>query len=540
MLKNLTIKSRLALTICLLGALLILTGVLGIVGMHSANDAQQDTYENSLASMHALGLSDTYLVRARAIIDRAVIRPDGPDAEAAIGRAQHMVDESTKAWQSYLALPQSDEEKRLSDAMAAQRAQYFETGWNPLIAALRAKDVNTASDLTLKKIPSLYNAVTTASAALEETQDAHARVNYENSQAGYKRLLAICSLSIAIGMLAAALSWVSLRRAIAKPLEDALAQCDAISTGDLTRRVEIRSNDEMGRLLQGFGKMQAGLIETVGAVRAGAESIASATGEIAAGNRDLSQRTEEQAASLEETAASMEELTATVKQNAENARQASSLADSASSVAKRGSHVVEQVVGTMGEIHQSSDRMSDIIGVIEGIAFQTNILALNAAVEAARAGEEGRGFAVVASEVRNLAQRSASAAKEIKTLIADSVARVSTGSELVSQAGATMIELTRAVERVTDLVGEIAAASEEQSRGIEQVNRAVTQMDEVTQQNAALVEEAAAAASSLQDQTARMRATVAVFRLDASPAGEPRTAQSAMPRPPMKTRLAGA
>jgi methyl-accepting chemotaxis protein len=251
----------------------------------------------------------------------------------------------------------------------------------------------------------------------------------------------------------------------------------------------------------------------VGEVRQGTDTIATASGQIAAGNMDLSSRTEEQASSLEETAASMEELTSTVKQNADNARQANQLAVSASSVAVRGGSVVNQVVGTMGSINASSRKIVDIIGVIDGIAFQTNILALNAAVEAARAGEQGRGFAVVAAEVRNLAQRSAAAAKEIKTLIGDSVEKVEEGSKQVAEAGKTMDEIVDSVKRVTDIMAEIQAASQEQTQGIEQINQAITQMDQVTQQNAALVEEAAAAAQSLQEQASGLSQVVSVFKL---------------------------
>ncbi|MGF6758539.1 methyl-accepting chemotaxis protein [Paraburkholderia sp. GAS42] len=295
--------------------------------------------------------------------------------------------------------------------------------------------------------------------------------------------------------------------------EQAARLAASIAQGDLTQTVVLRSNDSTS-MMAAMNHMQARLQRTIGEIRHSAESIASATQQIAAGNSDLSQRTEQQAASLQETAASMEELTATVKQNADNARQASGLAHNASDIATRGNDVVSRVIGTMTEINESSHKISDIIGVIEGIAFQTNILALNAAVEAARAGEQGRGFAVVAGEVRSLAQRSATAAKEIKQLIGDSVERVDNGSALVGQAGTTMGEILQAVRRVTDIMGEIAAASEEQSSGISQVGRAVTQMDEVTQQNAALVEQAAAGAASLQDQAARLRETVAAFRVD--------------------------
>jgi len=295
--------------------------------------------------------------------------------------------------------------------------------------------------------------------------------------------------------------------------EDATRLATHIAQGDLTQVVPLRPNDSAS-MMSAMSQMQARLQRTIGEIRRSAESIASATQEIATGNGDLSQRTEQQAASLQETAASMEQLTATVKQNADNARQASGLANSASEIATKGNEVVGRVIGTMGQINESSHKISDIIGVIEGIAFQTNILALNAAVEAARAGEEGRGFAVVAGEVRNLAQRSGAAAKEIKQLIVDSVERVNNGSTLVEQAGTTMGEILQAVRRVTDIMGEIAAASEEQSSGIAQVGRAVTQMDEVTQQNAALVEQATAAAASLQDQAARLRETVGAFRVE--------------------------
>jgi len=286
-----------------------------------------------------------------------------------------------------------------------------------------------------------------------------------------------------------------------------------IAQGDLAVAVHLKDNDQSS-LLYGIKTMRDSLAHVVGQVRSGTDTIATASGQIAAGNMDLSSRTEQQASALEETAASMEELTSTVKQNADNAHQANELALSASQVAEKGGAVVAQVVDTMASINDSSRKINDIIGVIDGIAFQTNILALNAAVEAARAGEQGRGFAVVATEVRNLAQRSASAAKEIKTLIGDSVEKVDQGAKLVDQAGATMEEIVASIRRVTDIMGDISAASREQTVGIEQVNQAIGQMDQVTQQNAALVEEAAAAAASLQDQAGELLQVVGVFQLD--------------------------
>ncbi len=306
----------------------------------------------------------------------------------------------------------------------------------------------------------------------------------------------------------------------------------AIAAGDLSSPINTRSGDQIS-LLYAMEAMRQSLVKIVGQVRSGTDTIATASNQIAAGNLDLSSRTEEQASSLEETASSMEELTSTVKQNADNARQANVLAVSASEVAVKGGSVVSEVVTTMASINESSKKIVDIIGVIDGIAFQTNILALNAAVEAARAGEQGRGFAVVAAEVRNLAQRSAAAAKEIKTLINDSVEKVDAGGKLVDQAGVTMADIVQSITRVTDIMSEIASASMEQTMGIEQINSAISQMDEVTQQNAALVEEAAAAAGSLQEQAATLAEVVSIFKVGHDAVAKP------APRPPMRKSPAG-
>ena len=332
--------------------------------------------------------------------------------------------------------------------------------------------------------------------------------------------------------------WIT--HSITGPLHAAVKIAQTVAAGDLTSAIEVKYKDETGQLLQALKDMNTSLIRIVGEVRHSTEAIAIASTQIASGNMDLSSRTEEQASSLEETASSMEELTGTVRQNADNARQANQLALTASSVASKGGEVVSQVVDTMGSINDSAKKIADIIGVIDGIAFQTNILALNAAVEAARAGEQGRGFAVVAGEVRSLAQRSAAAAKEIKTLIGDSVQKVNAGSRLVDDAGSTMQEVVASVRRVTDIMGEITAASQEQTTGIEQINQAVMQMDGVTQQNAALVEQAAAAAASLQHQAGSLAQVVGVFKLHPAEALQvlPKATVSSLPQKAVPVQIA--
>jgi len=380
-------------------------------------------------------------------------------------------------------------------------------------ALARQNDLEGGRDLLRNQ---LAPAMRPWTAALDEMITLQASRNSEDQARGREAYAQARMLMFGVGgfslLAAVAIAWL-ITRSIVQPLNRAVDLARTVAGGDLSSHIDVTSQDETGQLLGALKDMNTSLRDIVGQVRAGTGTIATASDEIASGNLDLSSRTEQQASSLEETASSMEELTSTVKQNAEHARQANSLARSASDVATRGGAVVDEVVETMGAIHASASKIVDIISVIDGIAFQTNILALNAAVEAARAGEQGRGFAVVASEVRSLAQRSASAAKEIKLLIDDSVAKVDTGSRLVSQAGSTMSEIVVSVKRVTDIMGEITVASQEQENGIEQINQAVSEMDAVTQQNAALVEEAAAAAQSLREQSAQLAATVGVFNL---------------------------
>ena len=353
--------------------------------------------------------------------------------------------------------------------------------------------------------------------ASEKRQNDEATVVAGNTYVFARNLMfSLSAVAVVFGLL---IAWL-ITRSIVDPIHRAVAVAQTVSAGDLTSEIKVMTSDEAGQLLGALKVMNDNLRKIVGEVRSGTETMSTASQEIAAGNLDLSSRTEEQASSLEETASSMEELTSTVKQNSDNARQANSLAVSASDVASRGGAVVARVVTTMEEINESSKKIVDIISVIDGIAFQTNILALNAAVEAARAGEQGRGFAVVATEVRNLAHRSAAAAKEIKLLIGDSVQKVDNGSKLVQEAGVTMSEVVESIRRVGDIISEISAAGTEQTLGIEQINQAIMEMDNVTQQNAALVEQSAAAAESLQDQAASLEQVVSMFVLGAVDSGK--------------------
>ncbi|HTH59179.1 MAG TPA: methyl-accepting chemotaxis protein [Paraburkholderia sp.] len=510
---TLTIRTRIAFTVALLAALLTTTGVLGLVSTNEANGANRDTYHNKLAESTAVDDAEIFIARTRLVLDRVALHPESPTVADQLKRADGFFKDSDDAWNKFTSLPHEADERALIEETTARRNAMRE-GVAGFANALKSGDREAVDQFAMTKLTALYGAMTAANSKVKAQLYQNAKERYESAESNFRLFRLVSVATIVIGLVAAAWGWATLRGAIMNPLSYALDSLKRISSGDLSAPVRAPRNDEMGTLLEAIEKTRQELGAVTSTVRSGSESVSIATQEIAAGMIDLSSRTEQQAASLEETAASMNELTAGVKQNTANARQGSELAQTAASVADRGSDVVRQVVITMGEIEASSHKISDITAMIEGIAFQTNILALNAAVEAARAGDQGRGFAVVASEVRSLAQRSASAAKEIKELIANSVGTVSHGTTLVSSAGSTMTELQEAVQRVTTIMNEIASASEQQQIGIEQVDTAVTQMDTVTQQNAALVEQVTAAAQTLDSQSARLTGTVKVFRTD--------------------------
>ncbi|QHE94572.1 PAS domain-containing protein [Pandoraea fibrosis] len=507
-----TLRARLSGIIVLGAILLAVVGGLGLWGVSSSNQKLLRVYQNGMVPVSTLGVIGQKLDRDVLLVAEAVGSPNLDAMKRAGDEIAGSLDEINRQWAAYM--------KSVDPATQAQaerfnviRQRFTTDGLQQTVEMLKVGSAEGAQQTYLEKVKPAYGPMRDELNVLTRLELTQATDLYQQAQKEHTLVRGATIVAVLGGIVVLFVLGSILRRAINHPLRVALSMSKQIAAGDLTGTAQSTGRDEIGQLLFGLTVMKNSLLSIVSDVREGIESINVASREIAAGNTDLSARTEQQAASLEQTASSMEQLTATVKQNADNARQASAMAVNASEIAARGGQVVGNVVDTMDGISTSSHKIVDIISVIEGIAFQTNILALNAAVEAARAGEQGRGFAVVAGEVRTLAQRSAAAAKEIKVLIEDSVGRVENGSALVAQAGQTMDEIVQAVKRVTDIMGEISAASAEQSSGIEQVNRAVTQMDEVTQQNAALVEEAAAAAGSLEDQAHRLRDAVSVFRV---------------------------
>jgi methyl-accepting chemotaxis protein len=545
MLNNITIKSRLTFVIGFLSLVLILIGGIGLASLRTTNGSLKSLYEERVLPMGRLNLVARNMDSTRIAVAESMYSSMSTVANEMDAIDKRIADENA-ILDSYLKSNLSTDEKNLANQFIEARAKYTTEGLKPTIAALRIQDTDKATDIMKGPMRQSYTQVRSALDAIYKYQSNAAKGEFEGGQNRYAVVRNSSILVMLIGIGVAGFMGIWIIRAITRPLAEAVAVAGRIASGDLSQKVEVLSHDEAGQLFQALKDMNESLSKTIGHVRESSDVMDQAAREIAAGNANLSFRTESQASSLEETASSMEELTSTVKQNADNARQANQLVVSASEHATKGGHVVGQVVDTMGSIKDSSRKISDIIGVIDGIAFQTNILALNAAVEAARAGEQGRGFAVVAAEVRNLAQRSANAAKEIKSLIVDSVEKVDAGSKLVDEAGKTMQEIVSSVKHVADIMGEITAASQEQSSGIEEVNRAITQMDETTQQNAALVEQAAAAAESMLDQAQSLMQAVSVFHLNEmektmrvqQQATQPARRETAAPKPVAQAKAA--
>ena len=532
MFTHLTIKSRLLFVIGFMSLLLIGGGVVGIFSLGMANDALKSNYEQRLVPMENLDQIIRLINRNQLAVAESM-SADPASIAAEMDEVDVRAALIAKRWQEYLATNPAGEEKQLAERFISHRGTFLSQGLKPAVAALRAGNMDAARELMNGPMKQLFKPAQDSMDLLLHHQLKQAKLEFEGSQRIYEWVRMSCIAGIIFGIIVANLIGIWLIRAISAPVNKAVSVARSVAQGDLTQTIDVVTQDETGQLMSALKHMNTNLVAIVQKVQSGSDEISAASIQIANRNMDLSSRTEQQASSLQETAASMGELTSTVKQNADNALQANQLAVSASDVAVRGGKVVAEVVATMSSINASSMKIVDIIGVIDSIAFQTNILALNAAVEAARAGEQGRGFAVVAGEVRHLAQRSAAAAKEIKGLIDDSVTKVESGTRLVDQAGTTMAEIVDRVRRVTAIMAEITTASQEQTSGIEQVNQAISLMDEATQQNSAQVEEAAAVAELLRDQAEALAHTVSVFKL-AAPAGT--GVLATMPAPPRPQR----
>ena len=507
-----TIKFKIILALGVSALLIASIGLFCITGLSKMNASINESYSGNMLPVVQLSDVRSAQMDIQLQLRKSQVKRDPAEIAAALEQIHSDENHQDASWKKYYPDGISSAKERVIADKINDVLPQYKTLTDKAILAFKAEDFDAAA-VAIDMLVSFSNShreflEQDISLNLEQ-----AKQFVDDSEASFRSLLWIAVGLVCAGIVVAMGMSVYLLRTISKPLEKAVSVANHIAVGKLENGIQVDSQDEFGQLISALQKMDGQLSATVRGIKLSTESVAVASKEIAEGNADLSSRTEEQAASLEQTASSMVQLTETVKQNADNARQANTLATRASSMVDTGNDVVQTMVTTIGHISQSSAKIADITGLIEGIAFQTNILALNAAVEAARAGDQGRGFAVVASEVRSLAQRSSAAAKEIKELIESSVLLVQSGSKQAGEVGVTMGDVKQAIQQVSDIVGEIASASEEQSRGIEQVNQAITQMDQVTQQNAALVEEAAAAAESLEEQATKLAEAVAVFQI---------------------------
>ena len=509
---NMTVKAKLFATLALAGIVMVAVGVLGLSGTKSSNGHLDALFFNRFEPTGWVGTIESHERDVLEKAEDAVIRQDAGGVKIAIGMLAERTAQVQELLRKLQATDLTEKERALVSEFAGHGNEVIGFLQEALLAA-QSGTFDRAESALIERARPTYEKLTASGDALLKLQIEVGQQMRVDAEKAFKRNSAIIVSAIVVGLGLAGLLSFLLLRSILGALSAAVSIADRIASGELGHDVRAGSQDELGSLLDSLRRMDSKLVQIVGEVRGSADAVGSAARQLSHGNDDLSQRTQEQAAALEETASSMEQMTATVKQNADNARQANQLAVGAREQAERGGAVVHRAIGAMGEINTSSRKIADIIGVIDEIAFQTNLLALNAAVEAARAGEQGRGFAVVATEVRNLAQRSASAAKEIKGLINDSVDKVKVGSGLVDESGKTLSEIMESVKKVTDIVAEIAAASEEQSAGIEQVNNAITQMDNVTQQNAAVVEQASAASKAMEEQSSTLVAQIGYFKL---------------------------
>ncbi|WP_063750795.1 methyl-accepting chemotaxis protein [Paraburkholderia nodosa] len=532
--RNLTIRKGLLLVLCTFAAMLVVGAAVGVLMIGRADDSARYIHEVARQDALALALREDAALAQTALARAYQASKENGAAEAQQRARQEARDLFEQASKHSAALRESAP----FDLDAAQQRDALLGAWSALAqslqraaTALESGDTATYATLAAGDVANANTQFSASVAALRANADAVSRATLEQSGREHDWVMAMVAVGLLGALALVVATHLALRRLVTAPLKEAVEVLNQIAANDLSVHIEGGGRNEIGQLLGAMRRMQGGLSHTVRSVRSSCDAINTGAREIAAGNLDLSSRTEQQSASLEQTASSMEQLTSSVRQNAQHANAASALATGAADVAQRGGRVVEQVIDTMAEISRSSGKIADITGIIDGIAFQTNILALNASVEAARAGEQGRGFAVVAGEVRMLAQRSAAAAREIKSLIDASVHDVRNGRSLVGEAGATMAEIVASVDKVSGLMKEIASATVEQSAGIEQVETAVSQMDQVTQQNAALVEQAAAAAESLEQQASQMADAVATFRVsetaDTPPAPLPVTPPAA-------------